>query len=51
MLLLTIYGMVQACKDAKLKLKSILKLDDIVPMFERSYRGQAEEHMSLNMAK
>ena len=41
----------QACKDAQLNLKSILKLDDIVPMFERSYRGQAEEHMSLNMAK
>ena len=41
----------QACKDANITLKSLLKLDEIVPMFERSYRGQGEEHMSLNMAK
>ena len=41
----------KACEDARIKLKSLFKLDDIVPMFERSYRGQEVEHMSLNMSK
>jgi len=41
----------QACKDANIQLKSIFKLDDIVPMFDISFTSNDKEHMSLNMAK
>ena len=41
----------KACKDADIKLKSIFKLDDIVPMHDDSFKSNDNEHMSLNMAK
>ena len=41
----------KVCKDAKIKLTSIYKLDDIVPMFDDSFKSNDHEHMSLNMAK
>ena len=41
----------KACKDAKIRLTSIFKLDDIVPMFDDSFKSNDHEHMSLNMAK
>ncbi len=41
----------KACKDANIRLTSIFKLDDIVPMFDDSFKSNDNEHMSLNMAK
>ena len=41
----------KVCKDAKIRLTSIFKLDDIVPMFDDSFKSNDHEHMSLNMAK